>query len=76
MLELDVEGNRDPKIAMAHREHLFLIKSTTDGERLREHIREEREDAQRQVREIIAESQRLIEEANRTIAALARITAK
>jgi hypothetical protein len=61
---------------MAHRENLFLIKSTTDGERLREHIREEREHAQRHVREIIAESQRLIEEANRTLAALARITPK
>lgn len=41
-----------PEIAMAHREHLLVIKSTTDGERLRERIREERGDARRHAREI------------------------
>lgn len=59
---------------MEHPERPFLITSATHGQRLRERIRREREHDQRHGREAIIESQRLIEEANRIMAAFARIT--
>lgn len=59
---------------MAHRQHLVLIKSATDGERLRKRIRQDREHDRRRGKELIAESKRLIEEANKIMADFTRIT--
>ena len=59
---------------MEHLPYPLLIKSTTDGQRLREQIRREREEDWRKAAEIIAKSKEVLKLADLILARVSRIT--